>query len=358
MPRRANPYYAPSGPYQGVAEGITNLGAMFMPPDAANVAGAEASAWGARKAREDVVDTRAARQGRSALGDLFANYDRSTYDPRQVLAESIRSGAYDPAEIGTLFRVGAGNLPGMTEEDRTGALVGTGTTLGPNAAVSMDHQDRIRRENRQADMMLQGMQEAGKDRRADADDTPGGYGISADQKRYLEAQDSMRDELGIQLQGMGVPVDKEGNLRADLLPPGYFEEVTRRAVDAARQDNFQRDYAAYVSGALQAMDQVPTEYTEDNIPILGFGEEELRMGAPSGMSDPSLGALFQTGGTGAPQGAPQAASPGGGTQVRMPDGAVVTPDEIAETARNRGVSPAQVVQFLQQQGGEPIVPEA
>lgn len=153
MARRPNPYYmADSGRYAPVGQGLTNLASVFMStPDAAKTAQTEALAWQARGARQEQAMQRENRQEMDRLANLFELYDPATHDNRQVLATGIRAGM-EQGDIADLFRTAAGNLEGMTDEQRAGALVGTGETLGENDAVSIARQDRLRGENQAADL--------------------------------------------------------------------------------------------------------------------------------------------------------------------------------------------------------------
>jgi len=153
MARRQNPYYtAPSGNYDAIGQGVTNLASVFMnTPNAADTAKSEALAWQARGARQEQEQAGLDRQERGRLANLFELHDPETYDPRQVMATGIRSGL-DGDELANLFLTSAGNLEGMSDAQRAGALVGTGRTLGENDAVSLDHQTQLRRDNQAADV--------------------------------------------------------------------------------------------------------------------------------------------------------------------------------------------------------------
>lgn len=160
MARGPNPYYAPAGQYEGIAEGVNNLASAFLStPDPAATARAEATAWTGRKAREGVMDSVAARQGREQLGSLFENFSADSYDPRQILSAAVGSGAYKPGEIGDLYLTMAGNLPGMTDEQRAGALVGTGRTIGENAGVSLGDREGVATRNFENDSALQSQED-------------------------------------------------------------------------------------------------------------------------------------------------------------------------------------------------------
>lgn len=148
MARGFNPYFAPAGQYTGIAEGFTNLGEAFLSAnDPLNNARAEQAAWAARKSREDVADTYDQRDGRQAMADLYQNYDAATYDPRAIMSAAVRSNAYKPSDLGELMLVGAGNLPGMTDEQRVGSLVGTGKVVGADQGVSLADREAIAARN-------------------------------------------------------------------------------------------------------------------------------------------------------------------------------------------------------------------
>lgn len=154
--RRNNPYYvAPSGNYDAIGQGITNLASVFMnTPSAADTAKTEALAWQARGAKQDQEFAAADREEMGRMANLFEMYDEQTYDPRQVLATGLRAGM-DQGDLAQLFLTSAGNL-GMSDERRAGGMVGTGRALGPNDAMSVAHQTRLRDENTQADLAAQG----------------------------------------------------------------------------------------------------------------------------------------------------------------------------------------------------------
>lgn len=161
MARGANPYYADAGQYNGIAEGLSNLGQAFLQgSDPVRKAQAEQAAWQARTARERVLDSQQARQGRQTVGDMFSNYDPATYSPADIIGTSIGSGALDPGDIGRLMLVGAGNLPGMSDEQRAGALVGVGQTIGENQGVSLGDREGIADRNQDNAVQLQGMRDA------------------------------------------------------------------------------------------------------------------------------------------------------------------------------------------------------
>lgn len=150
--RQSNPYYvAPSGNLDAIGQGATNLASVFMnTPNSADRAKSEALAWQARGSRQDQQFAQEDREEMQRMANLFELHDPATYDPRQVMATGLR-GNMDQGDLAQLFLTATGNLPGMTEEQRTGALVGSGRTLGPDQAVSMEHQGRLREENRAAD---------------------------------------------------------------------------------------------------------------------------------------------------------------------------------------------------------------
>lgn len=167
MARSPNPFYqANSGPYEAVGQGISNLGQLFAPPDPVRGAQAEQAAWAARQSRENVTDLRDARSGRESMGDLFGNYDPGTGDPgyqqlsQQAIAQGIGSGAMDPDALGTLFRVGAANMGGVSDEQLGRAVVGSGTMIGQDQGVSLPDRENIAGRNFGNEQALQGQQDA------------------------------------------------------------------------------------------------------------------------------------------------------------------------------------------------------
>lgn len=167
MARRYNPYYVNEGRYGGVGQAIGNLGQIFADMnDPMRGAAVDRAAWSARRDREDVIDTTMARGGRETLGNIFENYSPETYSPQQVMAEAVRSNAYDPDDIGTLFQVASGNLPGMSDQQRAGAYTGTGGTIGPDDAFSLEGANDIAMRNAGFDQDLQQIKEQGDYRTA------------------------------------------------------------------------------------------------------------------------------------------------------------------------------------------------
>lgn len=145
MPRGINPYYADAGSYDAIGQGVNNLASLFLQtPDAARGAQADALAWRARESREGVRDAQRARAGQHELADIFENYTPETYDPRAVMGAALRNNVYkDPSALGNLFLAAAGNLPGMTDDQRVGAMVGTGRPLSSTSSVSREHQTAL-----------------------------------------------------------------------------------------------------------------------------------------------------------------------------------------------------------------------
>lgn len=163
MARRYSPYYANEGRYGGVGQAVGNLGALFADMnDPSREIAADRAAWAARRDREDVIDTTQSRQGRGEIADMFAQFDPETYDPRQVLAAGVRNNAYDPNELGDLFMVASGNLPGMDDAQRAGAYVGTGQTISPDDAFSIPGRDTVANRNFGYDMDELRVEEQGK----------------------------------------------------------------------------------------------------------------------------------------------------------------------------------------------------
>lgn len=376
MARAPNPYLADAGQYNGIAEGVNNLANVFMNsgPDPAKAAQAQAYAWRGRESRENVMDAQDARQGRFQLGDTLQNFDPAG-DNRELFTQGIGSGAMDVDGLGKLMLAMNANFGGSDEQVGR-SLVGTGSALGEDDFMSLDDREMGRQRNSdnriredravmsldqrlgdafgRGQMSLEDIYGAKHpDRYANAAETRGEggaggggpFGLSPDQNRYLDAQGTMRDELGPILQGYGVPTDGDGNLRTDLLPPGYFEGVMQQATDAARADNFTRDISFYLDNAVRSQEQVPSGYTDDDNMLWGLGSEKLEMGAPQQGPDQAFGALF-----GGQQNTPVAQPrPTPAQPVAPAPGGDPTLQEAAEAVA-QGADPAAVRERLFQMG--------
>ncbi len=374
MARGINPYHAEAGQYNAIGQGVNNLANAFLTlNDPARQAKGEALAWRARESRENVIDTQDARQGRHSLGDILRTFDPQA-DNRALYASGVGSGALDPAGLNTLFRGMTANFGG-SDDQTLRSVIGAGGTVGENDAFSLGDREAVAERNAVNDIRLDtasqsinevlggklrsgeiGMGELFRsqypNRYASADKTraeaaAGGdpFGLSAGQKRYREALDGFREQLSPMLVSLGVPMDNDGNVRTDLLPPGYFEEAIRIAADAARADQFNRADEYYLENALRQIGQVPTGYEEDASNIPFYAPEELTLGAPSEPVDAHFARLFQ-------QAQPGAAQPGTAPPPSLAQpGAQPDPTlQEAVAAITRGADPAAVRDRLFQMG--------
>jgi len=376
MARTYNPY---ASQYEGAIRAAGELGQQFLKSTnpAAGIE-AEALGWQANKDRQSALDSIDARGGRKRVGSMISGYDPAdpnTWDPAQLAGAAVSSGAFDadPKKLGSLFQVLTGNLPGMSAEQRAGAYVGAGNAISPKDAFSPPDREFVRgeiqkntlaqdRQQQLADMQqafgVQGMENDSSMRelqwktqnspftlsngqgrygplgeeianRPDPDGPggsggsggganggPGVYEVTPGQARYMDAQDSFADILSPMLAEMGVPSDEEDNLRTELLPPGYFDQIVQTATDAARRDNFRRAKAWYVQNALRSQSEVPGGYTEDSI----LAEEELTMQPGGRQVAPEFRGLMQQQGRSASAALQQPAAQGpGGLPVVVSD---------------------------------------
>lgn len=217
MPRGPNPYFAPSGQYEGIAQSINNLGQAFLAGnDPLRKAQGEQAAWGARTSMEEVKDSMAAREGRQELGNFFSNYDPETYAPQQVIGQAVASNAYNPDDLGQLMLVAAGNLQGMSDEQKAGALLGTGETLGENEFVSVGDREGGRQSNFQNDMAIQRMEEQAETDR----DLASAFTLSSGQTRFGPDGQVIASSPGEANSGTGQAVMYE--MQDGSMQPGMF----------------------------------------------------------------------------------------------------------------------------------------
>lgn len=244
MARQPNPYYADAGRLNPVNQGLTNLaqvGQMFLSgPDPRTRAATLSSAWDARRNREEVTDIVDRRGGRQQLGDVFAGYQPDTYDPRQVLGTALRSGAMDPEDLGTLFRVAAGNLPGMSDQQRAGAVIGAGGRIGPDSAFSIGDRESVAGRNAANEQALRQMREAAAMERLQ-------YETGAE----AEQGPTSRDELLTSL-FMNEGPDAAGQARTAL----YGESGGASAnpwLEATRRSNVEGDVETVLNSMIEGM---------------------------------------------------------------------------------------------------------
>ena len=139
-----NPF---GNPYAPVGQGITALAQAFLAkPSALDSAKGEALAWEGRNSRLKSMQTEREEAGLSELAEIVSGHQAATYDPRQVMAAGLRSGR-NASDLSQLFLTMAGNLDmgdeNNTRARRAGAMVGTGRTLNPTDAVTLEQQKEI-----------------------------------------------------------------------------------------------------------------------------------------------------------------------------------------------------------------------
>lgn len=297
MPYRTNTYYTDPA----IARGVENLAsALFGNP--AQDAQLEFTLSRAKQIQDEVRRDRDARQRADTAADLFAQGDIPG-------AMSALVGTADPRYLPGLgdaalaFRA---NAPGATDDQIRRAFIGAGhnpaehfastagradTIAARDAASAMEEALAVQGLRNEGALGVQELRNAGALARAqlpDDDDGPDGIDWLEAQRRQ-ELQGALQSEALNQLIDMGLPATKDG-VRTDLLPQGMLAEITNEAWTSLMADmQAKRPTAPIGTYARAAIAKRigGLEYTDDDVPILGFGDERLTIRKPQGATTPT-----------------------------------------------------------------------
>lgn len=164
MVQRLNPYFANAGQYQGIAEGLTNLGQAFLAGnDPVREAQGISAAYQARQARQEADEQQRISGLLQGSQQAFSNADLSDPAARQqamqtFLANTVGTGQ-NYGNIGDVNLAAGGISPGIDESGLGQLFAGSGRAIGENQALSTEGREAVAARNFGNDQTLQQMRD-------------------------------------------------------------------------------------------------------------------------------------------------------------------------------------------------------